>query len=77
MLRPYRGKLVKVKKGGVNVQLCAQEKALLKSLIENWINRNEKTCITNKILKRDLAYYSKTYSKLTGYKKCPFCGKWV
>lgn len=77
--RPYRGKLIPVKKGGVNLQLCAQEKTLLKSLLEEKID----TYMTrleiekNKVIKRDLTYYQKIYSKLTKKKQCPNCREWI
>ena len=75
--RNYRGKKIPVKKGGVNIQLCAQERALLKSIVFEWLLKNEKLSKNNKVIKRDYCYFRKIYGKLSKKKVCPNCGKWI
>jgi len=79
MKRPYRGRMIPIKKGGVNIQLCSQEKTLLKSAIELMITNLELSLESkkNSIFKRDLTYYKKIYTKLTKKKICPSCGEWI
>lgn len=77
MLRPYRGKMIEVKKGGTNIQLCAQEIHLLKDVLWDKMSSLEKPSKNNRILARDLTYYRKIYGKLTKQSRCVNCGEWT
>lgn len=71
--------MIPVKKGGMNIQLCSQERSLLDDLLFKEIDRIELILEKEKnaILKRDLTYYRKIYSKLTKKRLCSNCGAWI
>jgi hypothetical protein len=65
------------KKGHYSLELCAQERSILISILIGWQNAFKKLSKTNATCNRDNAYVEKLLSRLLGKKRCVHCGEWM
>ena len=65
------------KKGERDISLGAQERSVLISAIDEYLDTHKKDIKTNHIIRRSCTYLNKIMSKLLRKKRCTHCGVWI